>query len=109
MAHRRPFRKAKGPVGLDKVGRNMAQTGPFSGAWSAAAMLGGRVRGAPRATEACLPGVAPVLGRVKGDPVVEAVVVEATAVEVEVMVMAATAVEEVMVVAVATAAVAVKA
>ena len=66
-------------------------------------MLGGRARGVPRATEACLPGVAPVLGRVKGDPVeeatavvvmvvVEAVVVEAMVAEVEVMVVEATVV-----------------
>jgi len=88
----RPSRKAEDPVRLDKTGRSVARTGPSLevGAWIAAAMLRGRARGAFRAVAACPRGAAPVLGRVVGVPVEEAVVVEATVAEVEVMVVEAT-------------------
>jgi hypothetical protein len=72
---RRLSRKAKGPAGLDKASRRVARTGPSLGAWTAAAMSGGRAREASRAVEACLQGAVPVLGRVAGDQRAEAVAV----------------------------------
>jgi hypothetical protein len=74
-ARRRLSHKAKGPAGLDRASRRVARPGPSSGAWTAAAMSGGRAREASRAVEACLQGAVPVLGRVAGDQRAEAVAV----------------------------------